>query len=133
MEKEDKKLKPFKTTTSIDDETYRYLYKIALFKLDDKDKEVFNKLYNIINLILKEIGSIINEDYIDFESPHLLEFIQNTDNPPLFLVFSEEEQNVLDAFENKIQMYNPTLKLKRNQIIKTLTILYYELLMKCAK
>ncbi len=124
-------MKPKRTTCNIDDETYRYLYKIALLKLDDEDKKIFNNIQGVIDLVLNEIGSIIEENHINFKDSKLLKFIKNTENQAVFLVLSKQNINILDTFENKIQIHNTKIDLKRNQIIKTMTILYYDLLIKC--
>ena len=115
-----------KTTTNLDNETYYFLYHIALIQLD-KNNILFNKLYDIIHYVLKEIKVLIDENKIDFNDPHLLKFINHTEYSTIFLTLSENEIKIIDTFKNKINI-DPKIKIKRNQIIKTIIIYYYKTL-----
>ena len=48
-----------------------------------------------------------------------------------FITLNEQALNTLEIFKLKINNNNNKINIKRNQMIKTMIVLYYKLLFKC--
>ena len=118
-----------KTTLSLDEESYYFLKKIALYKYEN-ERKIFLKDYDTIYYLLQEIEILINENKINFQEEHLLKTIDSHTTMTFFITLNEQAINTLKIFKSKINNNNK-INIKRNQMIKTMIILYFKLLFKC--
>ena len=117
-----------KTTLSLDEESYYFLKKIAICKYEN-ERKIFLKDYDTIYYLLQKIEILINEDKINFQDEHLLKTIDSHTTMTFFITLDEQAINTLEIFKSKINN-NDKINIKRNQMIKTMIILYYKLLLK---
>ena len=118
-----------KTTLSLDEESYYFLKKIALYKYEN-ERKIFLKDYDTIYYLLQEIEILINENKINFQEEYILKTIYSHTTMTFFITLNEQAINTLKIFKSKINNNNK-INIKRNQMIKTMIILYFKLLFKC--
>ena len=116
----------FKTTFSLDQEFYYYLFKIALIELQN-GKGVLN-----LNQSLKSAITFLmnNRDKIDLKSFEVQQIIKTDDNNCIMYYNGEDDNKLfLNQFSEELSKLS-NFKIKNNQIIKSIVIYYYNHLLK---
>lgn len=117
-----------KTTTSLDSETYYFLYQIAIQEAE-KEKEVFfTSVTNIISFVIKKYAS--KEATANIENKDFLKLIDKRQkNLTIFISICENDyQFIMNIQKQMMKIYkkeNENISVKTNQIFKSLIIDYY--------
>lgn len=116
----------FKTTFSLDQEFYYYLFNIALIELQN-GKGVLN-----LNQALKSSITFLmnNKDSIDLKSFEVQHIIK-TDGNNYIMYYNGEDDNklFLNEFSEELSKLS-NFRIKNNQIIKSIVVFYYNHLLK---